>query len=153
MIRVTATVQAVETPRPAEGRKGERPSATFGRPVRRPGAIGADTAVRTDEIETARFRAAVESGAAEVAHAMRGAVSELHGRLVKAGRGRRLRDRMPKLDGAMRDDMAAIVATARHRRGYADCADLTRAGYSEAVVVTFAPLIIATSTADLETVA
>jgi len=42
-----------------------------------------------------------------------------------------------RLWAAMRDDMRQIIDTARQTRGYADMADLTRAGYCEQAVETY----------------
>lgn len=94
----------------------------------------------TDAGETALFNAAIASGSPEKAHAIRAGFSGLYRRVEQAGQGHRLRDLMPLLHEAMRADMAAIIREGRDRRGWCDCNDLARAGYSDLVVTTFAAL-------------
>jgi hypothetical protein len=93
--------------------------------------------VASDEANARAFAETVDHGSDDAARFAREDACQLAGLMAK------FTNISPRLWAAMRDDMARLSTAAMQARGYVDMADLTRAGYSDAVVTAYAEHIAA----------
>lgn len=93
--------------------------------------------VASDQANARAFAETVDHGSDDAARFAREDACQLAGLMA------RFINISPRLWAAMRDDMARLSTDAMQARGYVDMADLTRAGYSDAVVSAYAEHISA----------
>jgi hypothetical protein len=93
--------------------------------------------VASDEANARAFAEAVDHGSDDAARFAREDACQLAGLMAK------FVNISPRLWAAMRDDMAQLSVEAMQARGYVDMADLTRLGYSDAVVTAYAEHVAA----------